>query len=475
MAGGGDWPDGELQRWFREQARAARTEVRVVPLDALRGWHADPGTGDLRHRGGGFFTVTGLAVGSETGPVPRWEQPIISQPEIGVLGLLVRRRAGRVECLIQAKMEPGNINGVQISPTVQATRSNYTRVHGGRATPYLEHFATARPGTVVVDVLQSEQGSWFLGKRNRNMVVEARGPVEERDGFRWVRLDVLHRLMRLDNVVNMDTRTVLSCLASVSPPGPAALPARPAGHGEGNGARDGDGFGALVTASFAPPGRPDGRPDETEIELLSWLTAHRSRQPMTVRPIPGRTVRDWSWTGDEISHRDGRHFSIVGVEVRTGVREVDGWDQPMLVPRGRGVAAFLVRVVGGVLHVLVRAAAQPGLRDAVEIGPTVQCRPENYAHLPAADRPRFLDEVLSAPPERVRYDCVLSEEGGRFYHAENRYLVVEAGDGVPDDPPEDFRWTTLHRLAALTRQGHNVNVEARSLLACLHALSGATP
>ncbi|MEV4259070.1 NDP-hexose 2,3-dehydratase family protein [Spirillospora sp. NPDC049652] len=461
----GDWPDDGLWRWFREQARTARTEVRRVPLDALRGWHADPATGDLRHRGGGFFTVTGLAVGSETGPVAAWEQPIISQPEIGVLGLLVRRTAGRVECLVQAKMEPGNVNGVQISPTVQATRSNYTRVHGGRATPYLEHFARPRPGTVLVDVLQSEQGSWFLGKRNRNIVVEARGPVEERDGFRWIRLDLLHRLMLLDNVVNMDTRTVLSCLAAVSPPGPAALSARPGADGA-----DGGGFGALVAASFAPPGRPDG----SEIELLSWLTAHRSRQPMTVRPIPGHAVRDWAWTGDEISHRDGRHFSIVGVAVRTGVREVDGWDQPMLVPRGRGVAAFLVRVVGGVLHVLVRAAAQPGLRDAVEIGPTVQCRPENYAHLPPADRPRFLDEVLSAPPGRVRYDCVLSEEGGRFYRAENRYLVVEAGDGVPADPPDDFRWTPLHRLAALLRHGHNVNVEARSLLACLHALSGTS-
>ena len=42
--------------------------------------------------------------------------------------------------LLQAKAEPGNINKIQISPTVQATKSNYTRVHGGKEIPYLRYF-----------------------------------------------------------------------------------------------------------------------------------------------------------------------------------------------------------------------------------------------------------------------------------------------------------------------------------------------
>ena len=37
--------------------------------------------------------------------------------------------------LLQAKVEPGNINKIQISPTVQATRSNYLRIHGGKTIP----------------------------------------------------------------------------------------------------------------------------------------------------------------------------------------------------------------------------------------------------------------------------------------------------------------------------------------------------
>ena len=42
--------------------------------------------------------------------------------------------------ILQAKVEPGNINKIQISPTVQATKSNYSRIHGGKTIPFLKYF-----------------------------------------------------------------------------------------------------------------------------------------------------------------------------------------------------------------------------------------------------------------------------------------------------------------------------------------------
>ncbi|MFI6066593.1 NDP-hexose 2,3-dehydratase family protein [Micromonospora sp. NPDC051227] len=451
----GAWPDDGLRQWYEERRQASTSTVTQVPLDALRGWRTDPATGDLGHRSGRFFTVTGLDVRGEGGAVPGWQQPIISQPEIGLLGLLVRRKA-ELECLVQVKMEPGNVNGVQVSPTVQATHSNYTRVHGGAATPYLEHFVRPARGTVVADVLQSEQGSWFLGKRNRNMVVEAVGPVPEQENFRWITLRDLQVLMGLDNVVNMDSRTVLACLAAVLRPSVEPT---------------GDAFADLVAQGFAPTASAV----ERDIDVLSWLTALRSRRPLVARRMGLAPVHGWHRDRYAIDHDASRHFSIIGVDVRTAVREVPGWSQPLLRPRGRGVVAFLARPIGGVLHLLARAAVQPGLRDVPELGPTVLCRPENYAHLPAVDRPPFLDAVLTAPPERIRYDCVLSEEGGRFYHAENRYMVVEADERVPVRPPESFRWVTPRQLAMLLTHSHYVTVEGRSLLAALHSLAGACP
>lgn len=448
--------DDDVRQWFTERCLANRHEVTRVPLHALRDWTIQPDTGNLAHRTGAFFTVEGIDVRSDTGPVHHWQQPIICQPEIGILGMLIRRIDGRPCCLMQAKMEPGNVNPVQFSPTVQATYSNYTRRHGGAAVPYLDYFIHPRRGRVVADVLQSEQGSWFLNKRNRNIVVEVNEEPPEHEDFRWIPLADLKSLFGIDNLVNMDTRTVLSCLVGAHHS--AGAWAQPSTESE---------FELLLSRSI------QGQPMHSDVEVLSWLTERRSAQRLAVERIPLDSVRHWRRTAYDISQEQGRYFSIVGVEVTANSREVTGWSQPMLQPRGQGVVAFLTKPINEVLHVLVRAMSQPGLRDAPELGPTVQCRPENYAHLSPQQRPPFLAMVRFASPERIHYDSVLSEEGGRFLHAENRYMVVEADPGVPDDPPPGFLWLTVGQLARLLRHSQYVNVEARSLLACLYSLSKA--
>ena len=199
-------PNAEFRRWFTAQRRAKRYEVRRIPFSELAGWHFQDGTGDLVHHSGRFFSVEGLHVRTAwNGPGHSWTQPIINQPEIGILGILVKEFDGVLHCLMQAKMEPGNLNTVQLSPTVQATRSNYTGVHGGTAVPYLEYFVPPRRrGRVLVDSLQSEQGAWFLRKRNRNMVVEAVGEVPGHEDFVWLTLGQLYGLLHEDNVLNMD-------------------------------------------------------------------------------------------------------------------------------------------------------------------------------------------------------------------------------------------------------------------------------
>jgi oxidase EvaA len=78
--------------------------------------------------------------------------------------------------------------------------------------------------------------------------------------------------------------------------------------------------------------------------------------------------------------------------------------------------------------------------------------------------------VLVSRTATVRYDQVLSEEGGRFYNALTRYQITEVGEEVPLDPPRNYCWMTVRQLMDLLRHGHYLNIEARSLLACLHSL-----
>ena len=47
-------------------------------------------------------------------------------------GIICKKINGKLNLLMQAKIEPGNVNCVQISPTIQATKSNFTQVHGGK-------------------------------------------------------------------------------------------------------------------------------------------------------------------------------------------------------------------------------------------------------------------------------------------------------------------------------------------------------
>ncbi|MFE7953015.1 NDP-hexose 2,3-dehydratase family protein [Streptomyces sp. NPDC057426] len=418
----------EILEWLDFHRVTCGTEIRRIPFAGLDNWSFAPDTGNLRHSSGAFFTVEGLRVDRPDGS---WQQPVIVQPEIGILGILAQEFDGVLHFLMQAKMEPGNPNLVQLSPTVQATRSNYTKAHGGAAVKYLEHFLEPDRDRVLTDVLQSEHGAWFYRKRNRNMIVEvdAGTAVPVHDDFAWLTLGQIVELLALDNVVNMDARTVL-----------ASAPMAP----EEDGALSSDG------------------------ELLTWFTGERARQDVHARRTPLREISGWRRTPHSIHREDDRFFRVVAVSVEGAGREVRGWTQPIIEPVGPGLVAFACRVFDGVPHVLAHARVEGGFLDAVELAPTVQCVPSNYAHLPAGQRPPFLDVILDAAPERIRYATVHSEEGGRFLNAESRYLLVETDEATtPAEAPPGFHWVTPGQLNWLAGHSRYVNVQARTLLAVL--------
>ncbi|MEU5958567.1 NDP-hexose 2,3-dehydratase family protein [Streptomyces sp. NPDC047525] len=415
---------------LRETRERVYTVTETVPLDRLTGWRFDENTGFIAHESGRYFSVEGLQVDTQSPPAG-WGQPIINQPETGILGFLVKKSDGILRFLTQLKAEPGNRNGLQLSPTVQATKSNYTGVHGGRHVPYLEYFQDPARRRVIADVRQSEQGSRFLRKRNRNMIVETQESVEARDGFVWLTLGQLHELLAIDDLVNMDTRSVLAC---------------------------------LPFEDRAPSPGNELHPLE---DVLSWITEARTRSDMRVRSVRLDALEDWEFTGGSIGHRTGRHFDVIGVRVEAVGREVGLWCQPMIQNRAPGLLALLVTRVHGLLHVLMQVRTEPGLVDAAELAPTVQCTPDDFDPLPPGERPLFLDLVQNARADRIWFDTTLSDEGGRFYHSGSRHLVVETG-WLPE-PPE-FRWLTLGQLEELTRHSHYLNMQARSALACLRSL-----
>ena len=195
----------ELLTWI--EARNQNLTVNIVPnrLSESSFWLYDEQTGRIRNRNHSFFEISGMKCGEV-------EQPIILQNEIGYLGILAKEINGVLHFLMQAKIEPGNINKIQISPTIQATKSNFTQKHGGSKPAYLDYFVEADKHTIIVDQIQSEQSSRFYKKRNRNIILLVDDEVEVLPSHKWLTLRQLKQLMHYDNLVNMDTRTVLSCL-----------------------------------------------------------------------------------------------------------------------------------------------------------------------------------------------------------------------------------------------------------------------
>ena len=122
----------EIRQWIEQRNREVDVRVEKIPFDRLKMWHSDP-DGSIRHDSGRFFSIVGIDVTTDYGTNNHWRQPIILQPEVGYLGILTKEIDGVLYCLMQAKIEPGNVNCVQISPTLQATKSNYSRIHSGKS------------------------------------------------------------------------------------------------------------------------------------------------------------------------------------------------------------------------------------------------------------------------------------------------------------------------------------------------------
>ena len=436
------FPLAGFDDWFNQAIARHRFAIEPIPFARLEKWSFDPTTGNLRHDSGKFFQVEGISVSTNFGGARHWTQPIINQPEIGFLGLIARRMNGVLHFLMQAKMEPGNLNTIQLSPTLQATKSNYTRVHQGRPPRYLEYFRDNPARRVLVDVLQSEQGGRFYRKRNRNIVIEVpEGQrIPESDDFIWLTLGQIQRLLRRSNVINMDARTVLSCMSfhrTADGASAATEPRTPAVHSE------------------------DG--------ILAWLTEMKCQYELDVQRIPLNQVLEWRRDDHRVYHPSGNFFEVMAVRVEADNREVPAWTQPLVKPCREGLLALLVKEIGGVPHFLIQAKVEPGNFDIAEMAPTVQCLTGDYRRAPPDQRPPFLDYVLAAPVGRILYDAMQSEEGGRFYRDQNRNVLVRAGDDFPEELPPNYLWISHEQMKSLIRFNNIVNVQCRCLLSCFGA------
>lgn len=440
----------DFLKWYSERNAAGKFSVNQIPFSSSEQWFHDEKCGYLKHNTGKFFSIEGIRVSTSFGPVATWEQIIINQPEIGILGIISKIIGGVRHFLMQAKMEPGNINILQLSPTLQATRSNYKQIHKGRVPAYLEYFVEHPDSQVVVDQLQTEQGGRFLRKRNRNIIIEVSCDIKVEEDYYWLTLWQIKQLMKIDNLVNMDSRSVIACMPYINEVDNIA-----------SSSVEGD-FN-FKDFRFIHSLCNTGNSCYNFDQIIGWLARLKAEYDLTVSSVSLNDLADWEITKDEIRHKTENRFSAILVDVKAGNREVTSWNQPLIKETQIGLIGYLVKKINGVDHFIVQAKMEPGNIDKFELAPTVSF--SNYEERVASGyKPTFGEYFLENKVVNVIYDNLQSEEGGRFYHFQNRNMILETQDELI--LPENFIWMTLNQILTLSKLGF-FNIESRSLISAL--------
>ena len=446
----------EIIDWVKERNNVTEVSIQRTSFSSLKNWNFENDFYSFNHVTGQFFSIIGINVETNYGDTPSWDQPIINQPEIGYLGFITKEFNNILYFLIQAKIEPGNVNNVQLSPTLQATKSNYSQVHKGKKPTYLDYFTERGRCEVLIDQLQSEQGSRFLKKRNRNIILKTKEEIPLYDEFIWMTLGQIKRLISINNLINMDTRTVISGI--------------PLGSFDENTIHFFNAIGNTGTNEFSKGMLVSALSNISSLnsfdDIIAWFTDLKCKYEMHIRVISLKKMRDWIITDTEIYHKDRKFFSILPANIEISNREVSNWMQPLVAPAQEGLIAFIVKKIDGIYHFLIQAKVESGNFDTLEMAPTVQCLTGNYKTTPTNALP-YLDYVLNVSAAQIKLDVMQSEEGGRFYKEQNRNLIVVADENFNETLHPNYAWLTLHQLHTFLHFNNYLNIQARSLLSAI--------
>lgn len=407
-----------------------------IQIDQCLGWNIT--NESITNQNGSFFKIEGI---EEINNDKKITQPIIIQTEIGYLGIICKKINGVLHFLMQTKIEPGNVNKIQISPTIQATKSNFEQKHGGRKPLYLEYFLNAEKYNIIVDQIQSEQASRFYKKRNRNIIIEVDDEVFVHDSHIWMTLGQIKLLMKENNLVNMDTRTVLSCLPLIKRPKNNSL---------------NDSF--LYNSIFS---------EENELKkAYRKLNNYKMFSGKESHLIPLSNIKDWSLTCDEYVCDYDNNFKIIFAEIEIEGREVRKWCQPLVEATGEALFGLIISKFDDKYKALVKVKSEIGSFDTCEFGPTIQNESLEVAKMPINYiESVFLEEIKNK--EKVMIDVIQSEEGGRFYHEQNRNVIVEINKDLLNDIPDEYLWLNIGSIIKLIQSNNVVNIQLRNLISLL--------
>lgn len=404
----------ELIVWLKKQKKISKIVVKKKKIKDLKEWVFKKDL--IYHKTNNFFSIKPFLFKQKKD----WFQPLIVQKEQGILGIIKKRKFGEDYYLLQSKIEPGNINGIQISPTVQATKSNYLRKHGGKKTLYLDFFLDKKKKIKTLSKVKlSEQGSRFFNKKNWNILLEVKKfsyPIKE--NFCWLTKKNIQYLMNKKNILNMDTISVFS--------------------------------------SVIQKNQID-KPHNTFKQINFKLIDFKKNLKIKKFKINFTNLKNWKINEYSIFDFSKKFFSIFFIDVTANSREVRKWEQPIISDHLSSFDGFLINKTNNTLHYLLKIIFEPGF-----------------------ERPKYSSTIseknfLLNSSKNIKYkkffkkknflvDIVNSDEGGRFFKNQTRNIICEIKNHKKLSVNKNFIWASHNQVVTLIKQ-NKMTIEARKLFA----------
>ena len=203
----------DIIQWITSLKFKYELNVNPIGISEMRHWKYDGNT--ISHEANKYFDVIGVRVEIGNREVVTWDQPMVRSAQEGLMGFVVKKINGIYHFLVQAKLESGNFDVVELAPTVQCLTGNYRRGKNEYTIPYLETVLEAPEEKIWFSSYQSEEGGRFFQEQNLNIIVEVGDefPIEVDGNYCWMTLNQMLSFVTYNNYLNIAARSLLSAIS----------------------------------------------------------------------------------------------------------------------------------------------------------------------------------------------------------------------------------------------------------------------
>ena len=161
-----------------------------------------------------YFKIIGVNVTISNREVASWCQPLVQPMQQGLCAFIIKKINGVYHFLVQAKLECGNFDVMELAPTVQCLTGNVYAENTSKP-DFAEYVLNASKSQIVFDTLQSEEGGRFYKEQNRNIMVEVGDdfPLEVPERYTWMTLRQIYKFLRFNNYLNIQARSLISAIS----------------------------------------------------------------------------------------------------------------------------------------------------------------------------------------------------------------------------------------------------------------------